>query len=166
MNNKKSQSGRSMVEMLGVIAIIGLITIGGITSMGYVDSYFRVNSTVIEVDNLAADIADTYSWSTSYSDIDLNEMCEERSIDDCIATVDGTTTTYSLQNRWGGAIIIDSADGGASFEITYTNVPLTACQQIYETALSPKSFHYVTLIRPASDAGCTDESTLVFKLRN
>ena len=32
-----NESGRSMVEMLGVIAIIGVISVGGITSMGYVD---------------------------------------------------------------------------------------------------------------------------------
>ena len=30
MFNKKSQSGRSMVEMLGVLAIIGVLSIGGI----------------------------------------------------------------------------------------------------------------------------------------
>ena len=31
MNFKKSQSGRSMVEMLGVLAIIGVLSVGGIS---------------------------------------------------------------------------------------------------------------------------------------
>ena len=39
MFNKKSQSGRSMVEMLGVLAIIGVLSIGGIA--GYTLSMRR-----------------------------------------------------------------------------------------------------------------------------
>ena len=161
MTNKKNQSGRSMVEMLGVLAIIGLISIGGITSMGYVDSYFRVNSTILEVDNIAADVADTYSWDSNYSGIDLQEMCQEKALDDCTLT----GTTYSLENRWGGAITIDSADDGASFTITYEKVPLVSCQQLYDASLTRKTFHYVDLTAPTSDTDCSEESTLVFKYR-
>lgn len=165
MDYKNAQSGRSMVEMLGVIAIIGLISIGGITSMGYVDSYFRVNSTILEVDNLAANIADTYSWSDSYNDINLQEMCEEKAIKDCTENKQENSTTYSLENKWGGAITIASENSGASFSITYEKVPLVACQQIYDTSLTPKTFHYVNLVSPQTEDGCTDESTLKFELR-
>ena len=77
MRKKTSQSGRSMVEMLGVIAIIGLITVAGITSMGYVDSYFRSSATVIEIDNLAKDVLDTYSWSRDFSSLDMTFICSE-----------------------------------------------------------------------------------------
>ena len=159
--SKKEQSGRSMVEMLGVLAIIGLISIGGITSMGYVDSYFRVNSTILEVDNIAGDIADTYSWDSNYSGIDLQEMCQEKAIDDCVLT----GKTYSLENRWGGSITIKSEDEGASFSITYEKVPLVACQQLYDASLTRKTFHYVDLSSPTEDTDCTEESTLIFKFR-
>ena len=162
MTNKKEQSGRSMVEMLGVLAIIGLISIGGITSMGYVDSYFRVNATILEVDKLAADVADTYSWDTDYSGIDTAEMCREKSIDNCQAAVAEGTTSYSIQNRWGGPISIAPADSNASFTITYEKVPLVACQQLFD---SKKSFHYVDLESPTSDSGCAENSTLIFKLK-
>ena len=165
MDYKNAQSGRSMVEMLGVIAIIGLISIGGITSMGYVDSYFRVNSTILEVDNLAANVADTYSWSDSYSGINLQEMCEEKAIKDCTKKELPEGTSFSLENKWGGAITIASESSGASFSITYEKVPLVACQQIYDASLTPKTFHYVNLVLPQSEEGCTNESTLKFELR-
>ncbi len=163
MTNKKEQSGRSMVEMLGVLAIIGLISIGGITSMGYVDSYFRVNATLLEVDNLAADIADTYSWDTSYTTINLNELCSEKAIDDCSASQSGETTTYTLENRWGGEISIEGEE--TTFKIKYKNVPLVACQQIVDSGKTSKSFHYVDLISPQDADNCTDSSELVFQLR-
>ena len=163
MINKKEQSGRSMVEMLGVLAIIGLISIGGITSMGYVDSYFRVNATLLEVDNLAADIADTYSWDTSYTTIDLNELCSEKAIDDCSASQSEGKTTYTLENRWGGEISIEGEE--TTFKIKYKNVPLVACQQIVDSGKTSKSFHYVDLISPQDADSCTDSSELVFQLR-
>ena len=165
MTNKKDQSGRSMVEMLGVLAIIGLISIGGITSMGYVDSYFRVNSTILEVDNIAADVADTYSWDSSYSGIDVQEMCEEKALDDCSANVNEGKTTYALEKRWGGSIEIEPADGGNSFTITYKSVPLVSCQQLYDANLTKKTFHYVDLASPTTSEECSDDSTLVFKFR-
>ena len=50
MEKRLNESGRSMVEMLGVIAIIGVITVGGITSMGYVDSYYRTKLVYLSPD--------------------------------------------------------------------------------------------------------------------
>ena len=56
-----NESGRSMVEMLGVIAIIGVISVGAITSMSYVDSYFRTSATLMDIEQIARDINDMYS---------------------------------------------------------------------------------------------------------
>ena len=53
MNFKKSQSGRSMVEMLGVLAIIGVLSVGGIA--GYSLSMRRHRA------NGVADVASKYA---------------------------------------------------------------------------------------------------------
>ena len=53
MNFKKSQSGRSMVEMLGVLAIIGVLSVGGIA--GYSLSMRRHRA------NQIADLASKYA---------------------------------------------------------------------------------------------------------
>lgn len=41
-----SQSGRSMVEMLGVLAIVGVLSIGGIMGYSYAMDKYRANETV------------------------------------------------------------------------------------------------------------------------
>ena len=44
MNFKKSQSGRSMVEMLGVLAIIGVLSVGGIAGYSLAMRRHRANA--------------------------------------------------------------------------------------------------------------------------
>ena len=53
MTNLKSQSGRSMVEMLGVLAIIGVLSIGGIAGYTMAMNRYRAN----EVLNIASQVA-------------------------------------------------------------------------------------------------------------
>ncbi len=152
MIKKTSQSGRSMVEMLGVIAIIGLITVAGVTSMGYVDSYFRSSATVIEIDDLAKDIVDTYSWSSNFSDLSMATICSEGIL---------KCTNQVGKNRWGGDITVaPSGAGNSTFTITYNNVPQIPCEQLLH-ASSEDEFHYVT----AENIQCSDNSTMNFILK-
>ncbi len=151
MIKKSSQSGRSMVEMLGVIAIIGLITVAGVTSMSYVDSFFRSSATVIEIDEIAKDVVDTYSWSADFSDLKMETICSE-GILNCQNDVG--------KNRWGGDITIAaSGERNTSFTITYNNVPKIPCEQLL-SASDKHEFHHVTAVKTT----CTDNSTMNFIL--
>ena len=53
MNFKKSQSGRSMVEMLGVLAIIGVLSVGGIAGYSLSMRRHRANQVVDAVSKYA-----------------------------------------------------------------------------------------------------------------
>ncbi len=53
MNFKKSQSGRSMVEMLGVLAIIGVLSVGGIAGYSLSMRRHRANQIVDYVSKYA-----------------------------------------------------------------------------------------------------------------
>ena len=48
-----SESGRSLVEMLGTLAIMGILTIGGIVGFNYAMNKQRANATVNYVNQLA-----------------------------------------------------------------------------------------------------------------
>ena len=47
-----SQSGRSMIEMLGVLAIIGVLSVGGIAGYSKAMEKFKVNKTISEYNTL------------------------------------------------------------------------------------------------------------------
>lgn len=124
--NTSNESGRSMVEMLGVIAIIGVISIGGITSMSYVDSYFRTSATLLEVEQLARDINDMYSWAPDYLSVSTAALCKEDVVKNC--------SNNKVPNRWGGEILVRQENGGNNYSLTYTAVPAIACERIVEQA--------------------------------
>lgn len=51
---KRGDSGRSMVEILGVLAIVAVLTIGGIIGYGYAMDYYRENETLDAYNKTAA----------------------------------------------------------------------------------------------------------------
>ncbi|MBQ9089471.1 MAG: hypothetical protein IJY58_00265 [Alphaproteobacteria bacterium] len=136
------ESGRSMVEMLGVIAIIGVISVGGITSMSYIDSYFRTSATLLEIDQVARDISDMCSWATGYDTCGLSvDMLQQEEIID------------SDKNRWGGTMNVEATVD--EFKLTYTEVPETACEQMVEELTvgegETKTQHLVELYATETD---------------
>ncbi|MBO7258085.1 MAG: hypothetical protein J6V11_04005, partial [Alphaproteobacteria bacterium] len=52
----KNQSGRSMVEMLGVLAIIGVLSIGGIMGYSYGMDKYRANEIINQIMLRAIDL--------------------------------------------------------------------------------------------------------------
>jgi len=50
---KDLQNGRSMLEMLGVLAIVGVLTVGGFSLVSKVNNSNQVNTTIDEVSSLA-----------------------------------------------------------------------------------------------------------------
>ena len=56
MQNKMLQSGRSMVEMLGTLAIIGVLSVGGIVGYSYGMDKYRANQTINDIMLMGVDI--------------------------------------------------------------------------------------------------------------
>ena len=51
--NKDLQNGRSMLEMLGVLAIVGILTVGGFNLVSKVNTNNQTNAVIDEVSSLA-----------------------------------------------------------------------------------------------------------------
>ena len=63
---KTNENGRSMIEMLGVLAIIGVLSVGGITAFGTMFNRYKINETQIQANAIAAKISAYGSESASY----------------------------------------------------------------------------------------------------
>ncbi len=75
----QSQSGRSMVEMLGVLAIIGVLSIGGIAGYKYAMNYYQANQIAHEINLMRTDAqvkiaqgADELVLGNPYDDGNIN----------------------------------------------------------------------------------------------
>ena len=62
---KTEQSGRSMVEMLGVLAIIGVLSVGGIAGYSKAMAKYKTTQTLDQLTMLVANIRTAFSGPRS-----------------------------------------------------------------------------------------------------
>ena len=65
-----TQSGRSMIEMLGVLAIIGVLSVGGIAGYSKAMMKYRINKTIEQITLIAGNVRTFYSTQKTYAGLD------------------------------------------------------------------------------------------------
>lgn len=97
MTNLKSQSGRSMVEMLGVLAIIGVLSIGGIAGYTMAMNRFRAN----EILDTAAKLV-VIAQTKNRGECTTAAPCTANLDDIGVSTVSGLAT-HTMEASFDGA---------------------------------------------------------------
>ena len=98
------QCGRSMIEMLGVLAIVGVLSVGGIAGYSKAMEKFKINKTAEQISHIVTNIRTLYAQQTSYDGLD-----EQNAIKMGVVP-DGLTTSNSwpyIINAFNGNVIID-----------------------------------------------------------
>ncbi len=106
---EQTESGRSMVEMLGVLAIMGILSIGGIAGYTYAMNKLRANNTITYVNMLA--IAGSQQAALGRDELTLGEFPAK------------TTDGYD-------ADIYRLTDEPRYFDIDIAGVPRAVCTNI------------------------------------
>lgn len=141
---KDNQFGRSMIEMLGVIAIIGVLTVGGIAGYSKAMEKYRINKTANQISYIATHIRIAYgsqydykglSSKDSYAIIDKvklfpSEMGAEGNYRNVFA---GNVSTYYV-GHYSAASQSDEDTGeivrlgdAQAFMLVYYGIPRSAC---------------------------------------
>ena len=98
-----NENGRSMVEMLGVLAIIGVLSVGGIAGYSKAMNKFKINKTTDQVTMLVANIRTLYSSQGNYEGLNNGTAVKFGVVpSDMISTGSGDTQT--LKNAFAGAV--------------------------------------------------------------
>lgn len=123
-----NETGRSMVEMLGVLAVIGVLTVGGISAMNFGMQAYNVSQVYSQVEETARGISDIFSWSRAYpttNDFGLrivnNDVCDAYG---CQVNGKGV----EADTPWGKMTV--TPETGDYFVITLDSVPKAACEQL------------------------------------
>lgn len=139
---KINENGRSMVEMLGVLAIIGVLSAGGLA--GYSKAMFKhkLNNTIDEVTMIVTNIRTMYGTATDYAGLGgtgdgaVNPVALGIVPSNFVATtVTGENTVQSITNPFKGTVTLaadaakDPGDNQA-FTITVGGLPREACVTI------------------------------------
>ena len=129
----ENQSGRSMIEMLGVLAIIGVLSVGGLAGYNMAMRRVRLNRFIEELQLTAADQAEKYALSSNYVGTapDMKELKEALSLVEAEAMIDFNMSDaetlmfdYSFKftnasrklcikiamTQWGQGVIVDNGN--------------------------------------------------------
>lgn len=122
---KNEQSGRSMVEMLGVLAIIGVLSIGGISGYSKAMAKYRVNKTLDQISMLVMNIRSLFSASVDYADLSTDIAIQMGIIPGDMRDPDNTA---AIVNAYQGSVFVGNPDNDTrQFYVQYTGLTQEAC---------------------------------------
>ena len=130
------QVGRSMIEMLGVLAIIGVLSVGGIAGYSKAMHRYRVNKTIDQITYMAGAIRTFFAPQKSYDGLDSEtnpEVIKKAKLVPDDMWVEGENEP---QNMWGNYVNVGTTCRTLAecnnrihkaFYIGYNNIPEEAC---------------------------------------
>ncbi|MBQ8672412.1 MAG: hypothetical protein IJ525_07830 [Alphaproteobacteria bacterium] len=137
---RESQSGRSMIEMLGVLAIIGVLSVGGIAGYSKAMMKYRINKTIEQITLIAGNIRTFFAPQGNYAGLDnekvirkaklIPEEMIEYYVEGPGISIDYEGTIKSIINPFDGAFIIHTEEDYRAFGFSLTNIPEEACIEL------------------------------------
>ena len=117
----KNESGRSMIEMLGVLAIVGILSVTAISGFSKAMEKHKINKCKEELNEISTNIITMYRNAKNYSDLDIGIARDIGAIPDHMITQG--RVTHAL----GGSVSIVPVDyngvRNGAFAITFDNLP-------------------------------------------
>ena len=126
MKNYQNQTGRSMIEMLGVLAIIGVLSVGGIVGYSKAMQKQKLNTTRNQIAHIVAGVKRYYLTQGSFAGLTTEVAKNAGIIPDEMAT-SGTGDQLTITNAYGGTIIVevdpDNTGDNSVFGVAITGLP-------------------------------------------
>lgn len=111
------QRGRSMIELLGVLAVIGVLSIGGIAAYSAAMNKFNITNLIENINTTTRTIKNLYSTQKSYEDLDtqvisLNLVAGARkgAQNKLISSVDGEIIIKPIARNRGFVMVYNGLD--------------------------------------------------------
>jgi prepilin-type N-terminal cleavage/methylation domain-containing protein len=132
-NKKNPQAGRSMIEMLGVLAIVGILSAGAISGYSMAMAQYKSNLLIEKVQLIVSRARSIYK-SGDYTGISNQNLIDS-----------GKLSAKDLENPFGGNLTVEKGSrnfGSTNGTIVYsslikitsdTNIPKGTCVDILTT---------------------------------
>lgn len=166
---KSEQSGRSMVEMLGVLAIIGVLSVGGIAGYSKAMAKFKTSKALDQVSTTVANVRTLYSGQPNYSGLTTAIAIQMGAIGAEMLSGQSPTSASTAYNAFNGSVTISattvSGRANAGFELVFSGLSKEACVQMASSDWgSGSGSGLVSVQAGAATAGTTAAGTLPLNL--
>ena len=143
MKTYKTESGRSMIEMLGVLAIIGVLSVGGIAGYSKAMMKYRTNKTIEQISMIVTNVRTLFGSQKNYKALGATTngslIARAKLFPDEL--ISGETIA---DNPFGGAIQLVAGSRNSddatntctgcgdakAFVLAYGNIPEEACMDL------------------------------------
>ncbi len=127
------QDGRSMIEMLGVLAIIGVLSVGGIAGYSKAMMKFKINKTIDQITQTSQNIRTLYARQKSYKNLS-HKVVRKANLAPSELFL-GSGSDYNMTNAWGGTFAVNTHSlktmgDDKAFVIHLQNIPEEACIEL------------------------------------
>ena len=157
------QRGRSMIEMLGVLAIVGVLSVAGIAGYSKAMAKYKTNKLIDQVSTVAANIRTTFAAQGNYKGLTSDTayslgIYPEEVAKECDLTNNTDSTESCLKNAFGGQLVVftdanDDIDGNTSFfDVAVDHLSKDACTALVMADWGPAS-SVVGLMKTTSNSG-------------
>jgi len=119
------ESGRSMIEMLGVLAIIGVLTVAAITMYTMAMNKFKGNKAKEQISLINQNVVERYTGRNEYGEEgdDLTSvLIKTEAIPKNMDNGDGTAS-----NSWGGEVKVEVDTIVSQFNLIFEDIPEKPC---------------------------------------
>lgn len=137
--DKSAQNGRSMIEMLGVLAIVGVLSVGGVAGYSRAMLKHKVTKLTEQIITLNTNISTLFAHQKNYTGLNTLIAINSGIISvDMIRQASSKSSTAEILHIFGGNINFFSATRNKSGDdlshiITASKIPNDVCVQIVTT---------------------------------
>jgi len=143
---KSAQSGRSMIEMLGVLAIVGVLSAGGIAGYSMAMEDYKTTTLIERMNLIVARVQSLYK-SGDYTGINRENLIKS-----------GKLTAKDLENPFGGNLSVGVGGGGSHYFAMNTgsnNIPANACVELATLDWNGRRYAPVAIVSEGSSLNST-----------
>ena len=127
MKDFNNQTGRSMIEMLGVLAIIGVLSVGGIAGYSKAMRQYRLNKTIEQITLIAGNVRAFFAPQRSYAGLDNETVIKKAKL-----VPDEMWDGDDIKDVWGNEVHLYGVDKSSSgdeqaFRMSFQYVDYDTC---------------------------------------
>lgn len=142
---RNNEQGRSMIEMLGVLAIVGVLSVGGITGYSKAMNKFKTNKLNDQVNMIITNVRTLFSSQRTYEGLTNGTAIQAGIIPEemyeKLASDAEVSSNHTITNPFNGGVYLgvanakqdEPAEDKKAFVVGIDNVPATICVSIVTT---------------------------------
>ena len=156
---KNEQSGRSMVEMLGVLAIIGVLSVGGISGYSKAMAKFKLTKAQDQLSMMLMNIRTAFSGSSNYEGLTNASAIQLNIIPGDMLPSGIGKTSGKVINAFSGTVTVTAASANQHFTIEFGGLGIETCTSLASSDWGTEGLVAITI----NDSAAHNQATLPIK---